>query len=196
MHLPLRKALKLRKQLETALARVDLPLSVELSVLVLANRENPQDAVAEGVKALVARKERQVRLLGILRDLRIAIARENVEAGIDGFLARAADLDRRIAMEKAVVEAARFPGEEHLRGEVVLVHDALRAGDRHGYGEPSRTVTASVVTQELRSEAARNLVALRAEREAVEDERTAANAGRRIEIADGDVELLREAGIA
>lgn len=196
MRLTLRKALKLRKELEVMLAKPELPLSVELSVLVAANRETPLSALQAGAAALDERKARQARLSLVLRDLRVAISRENVASNVENLLADAAHLDRCIALEKAVAEAEDAPGEEHLSGEVKLTYDALHATERRGYGEPSRTVEASVVTAEMRAAARASLAELRRAREHVEETRLAANSGRGIEIAEEEAKLLREVGLA
>jgi hypothetical protein len=195
MQLPLRKALRLRKQLETALVKVDLPLTADLPVLVAANRDRPEAAVAAGAGDLEARLLRQERLSGILRDLRIAIARENVARGVDELLARSAHVERLIALNKAVADAEPTPVAEQLVGEMGLAHDALKAVDRRGYDEPARKVTVSVVGAAMREGARARLATLRREREEIEDARLEANAGRGIEIAEADVEVLRDAGI-
>ncbi len=196
MRLSLRKALKLRKELEVMLAKPDLPLSVDISVLVAANRETPLVPLEAGAATLAERRERQRRLSLILRDLRVAISRENVASDVEQMLADAAHLDRCIAMAKAVAEAEEAPGEEHLSGEVKLTHDALHATERRGYSEPSRTVTASVVTAAMRAAAREELAELRRVREQVEERRLAANAGRGIEIAEEEAAILREVGLA
>lgn len=196
MELTLRKALKLRKQLETLLAKVELPLAADLSVLVGANREKPLDAIASATEKLKDRKDRLSSLSGILRSLRVAVARANMDANVESLLAEAADLDRRIALERLVAEAAPTPAEEHLTGEMALVHENLRASDRARlYGEASRKVTVPVVPEAMREESKRRLVELRREREAVEDRRVSANAGRTVEIAEEDARILREEGL-
>lgn len=197
MQISLKKALKARGVVDAYLGSSDLPLKTSLSVFVEANRENPASAVSSATEALVDKLSERVRVSGIFARLRAAIARSNVDAGIETILAEIADIDRQIALYKMVAAAPVTADEEIVKGEIEVAHRILSNAEtsRSGFAHGERAIHVSTVSKELQEEAAGRVVELRRLREDAEDRRAAINATQKVEIADEDHGFLVNIGI-
>lgn len=192
----LKKALKVRKELESLVAKPHLSTTVSLSVFSGTDAD-PRGPVEAGVAALRQQLDKHATLSRILSELRVAIASANVDAGIEMFLAQQAHIDRQMAALKLVVDAGTTPPDQDIKGELTVALKNLSADERprlYGAGAP-KAVAVSVVTEAAKADAQARIAELRREKEALEDGRTAANAARRVEIAEADAELLRGQGI-
>ena len=113
MQINLKRALKLRKELEATLAKVDLPSTGSINLLIEAQRTNPANMVVLAQAVYANKVAEYVKLSHILADLRIKLDEANISSGIHRILAEVADLDRRIGIYKKVV-AERVETKEHV----------------------------------------------------------------------------------
>lgn len=194
MKITLKRALKLRKELEAHLQKIELPTSVAVSLLIEGNITNPEAALKPGTDALIDRVDAYLRLSQVLAVLRSSIARANVENGIEDTLAQAAHHTRAMAIYKKLSSAGVTPAAEQLKAELAFSQQSLQNKEL-GYGRPDRSVNVSVVPPELREKAAEHYTTYKRSLEALEDQRTGTNASVKIEIAEGDAELLQQQGL-
>ena len=193
VQITVRKAHKIRKEIETVLAARRIPVSVALSGLDARHLADPAGAVTHARDSgTVSGIEDFIRLSGILSGLRIAIGRTNFASptGVDALLARIADVDRRIKMWKQV-EAGDVPDtDEVVAAKLRRAKTRSESPETRRYGEEDPEITVSLVDVALRARCADALRDLKRTREALDDERLAANAREHVEIADGDVLFL------
>lgn len=194
MKISLKRALKLRKELEASLAKVDLPTAIQLSLLIEHNVTNPEDAIKPGTEALTKRIDETLKLSGILADIRISIAKANVDSRVEGALAMAAHATRAMSIYKKLMGAGVTPPAEQLDAELAFSRQSLQSPDRTGYGRPDRSVSVSVLLPELKEAAAANYNQWKRYLEEQEDFRTGQNASVQIEIGEEDAKLLRQQG--
>lgn len=190
----LKRALKLRKELEARVTKIELPTTMQLSLLVEGNVANPAEALTAGTSALSKKVDEYISLSRILAGLRVSIATANVTNDIEHALARAAHTTRIMSVYKKLASSSIVP-DEQVSAEVNYAVQALQTQSSPGYGRPERTITLSVVPQWLRDAAADKYVAAKRSLEEVEDSRTGKNASVQIEIAEDDATLLRQLGI-
>jgi hypothetical protein len=191
----LKRALKLRKELEAMLAKIELPTAIQLSLLIEQNVKNPADAIKPGTEALVKRVDEILKLSHILATIRVNITKANAESGVEAALAESAHATRAMAIYKKLMGAGVVPPQEQLVAELNFSHQALQSPDRSGYGRPDRSVAVSVVLPDLKDNAGENYTYWKRFLEGKEDFRTGKNAAVQIEIADGDATLLRQQGL-
>ncbi|MCA1379452.1 hypothetical protein I6F34_01285 [Bradyrhizobium sp. BRP05] len=194
MKITLKRALKLRKELEALLQKIELPTSVAVSLLIEDNVTNPEAAIKPGTEALVKRIDNYLGLSQTLAALRTEIAKANVTHGVEATLAQAAHHVRAMTIYKKLSSAGVTPVAEQLKAELAFSHQSLQNKEL-GYGRPDRSVNVSVVLPELRDKAAEQYTTWKRSLEALEDQRTGTNASVQIEIAEGDAELLRQQGL-
>ncbi|MGJ4945131.1 hypothetical protein ACQR1W_31535 [Bradyrhizobium sp. HKCCYLS1011] len=195
MKISLKRALKLRKELEAVLAKIELPSNVSLSLLIQQNVDDPSTVLAPGTRALTEKIDIYMALSVVLANLRVGIARANVEQGIENALAQAAHHTRVMAILKKLMAAGTTPSEEQLKAELGYSLQALQNPERAGYGGASRAVNVSVVLPELQKKAAEGYLETKRSLEAIEDNRTGLNSSVHLEIAEGDANLLRQQGL-
>ncbi|ARQ95428.1 hypothetical protein [Bradyrhizobium phage BDU-MI-1] len=191
----MKRALKLRKELEALVAKVELPTSVQLSLLVESNITHPNAALKPGAEALVKRIDEYQKLSQLLAVIRVEIAKANVANGVEEALAEAAHATRMMSIFKKLASGGVTPAFEQLTAELRYSKQALTAGQTAGYGRPDRSVNVSVVLPELRDKAAESYTGWKRTLEAIEDARTGKNASQFIEIADEEGQLLQQLGI-
>ncbi|WP_439357896.1 hypothetical protein [Bradyrhizobium sp. DASA03007] len=194
MKISLKRALKLRKELEALVAKVDLPTAVQVSLLVDANLTDPTAALKPGAEALIKRVEEYQKLSEILAVVRTKIAKANIESDVEQYLAEAAHATRMIALYRKLASAGVTPEIDQLTAELSYSKQAL-TGQSAGYGRPERAVNVSVVLPELRDKASESVTGWKRLLETLEDSRTGKNASVQIEIADEDSQLLRQLGV-
>lgn len=195
MQITLKRALKLRKELEALVSKTDLPTAVQVSLLIEDNIAHPTVALKPGTEALIKKVEEYDRLSQLLSRIRIEISKANVAEGIDAALAASAHATRMMALYKKLSTAGVTPDVEQLKAELVFSQQALQNPDRNAYDRPQRSTSVSVVFPELREKAAENAITWKRALESLEDTRAGKNASVKIEIAEGDAELLRQHGL-
>lgn len=190
MKLSLRKAHKLRKAIEARLAKQRLETTFELSSLDPEHAKDPAKVLEGATASLVKQVEEAELLSEILSTLRASIGRANVEKGIDDLLARSAELDRRIKLWEGIANAERLAeGADQLRARLDRNKRLFESAEAR-YGTED-TVSASVITESLRAQAADKVVALKRSREEIDDQRLEANASASVEIAEDDTTFLK-----
>lgn len=199
MQISLKRALKLRKELEARLVKVELPTSTSINLLSDQARsvsDGGLRTIIERGRSVVEEKcEAYGTLSEILRYLRPAIVKANVDNGVEGYLAEIAHIDRVIALQKAVIALPIAPAPEVFEREIKLGISALEAQSSDIYRSPAKEISVAVSSVAAREDATRQLNELKRLKESVEDKRAAANASTMIEITDQHAGFLRELGL-
>jgi hypothetical protein len=198
MKLSVTKALRLRSAIEEKLKSFDLKATVELDVDSKRVQNNPADVIAEAAAGLSARLETFARLSAFLAKARIAIAKENVESGVEEILAAQGNIDRQIAKLKQVVAAPRVDLDS-IENKIARRFQSLKspAPSAGFYGHSAETATLSIntVTEAVAADLEKQLVGLRRAKAELDESRAVANARAEIEIGEDDHRLLIEQGI-
>lgn len=193
MELNLKRALKLRKELEATVARVDIPTSVSVSLFGEVDVQAVIDAARKEVGQRIATYGS---LSAILASLRTQIARNNSVSGIEELLAEIAHTDRLIGMAKKLAGLALTPSDAELNAVVSLGKRALDTPATDAYArEPVKSVSFDLATQAQRDQAIDTVNELKRSRETLDDRRAGTNANTKITIADDDANLLRKLGL-
>lgn len=198
MRLNLRKANKLRKEIEGWLANARLDTSVSVNVDEPSHVTDPMGVVEEGRKVLMASVERQIAASELLARLRVEIAAANVSSGVDAVLAQAASVDRAIKVLSKLESTSRPETAQSLAAKVTRHRDALGSKASTGmsyYDSAETTISVGVVDADTAAAASARIVELRRQKEAIEDKRLGLNAVTEIQIGEGDVGLLKEIGL-
>ncbi|MCB1466599.1 MAG: hypothetical protein KDK08_05510 [Rhizobiaceae bacterium] len=194
MQINLKRALKLRKELEATLAKVDLPSTGSINLLIEAQRTNPANMVVLAQAVYANKVAEYVKLSHILADLRIKLDEANISSGIHRILAEVADLDRRIGIYKKVVAERVAPNKELIEAEVKQKVADNAAPESRSYGR-DRSIGFAVASVDM-IEAAREMVAaFKRRKDELEDQRVATNARILIEIPEDTAELLTKLGL-
>jgi trans-aconitate methyltransferase len=195
MKISVKRALKLRKELEAMLTKVEFPIQGRLSLLVPNNISSPMREIMKATASLADRLKEYEDLSAMLATIRIAIAKANVDR-VETILATMAHIDRRVVMLKKIASAAPTPPEEELKANVDYHANQLRAVDGRSYGgSAGQTLTFSAISPQMVNDATEELIRLKRERADLEDTRAGANASTQIEIDDDRGELLRKLGM-
>ncbi len=193
MKITLKRALKLRKEIEALLAKIELPTTAVISLLV---DTDVKQAVAAGADKLEYKVDEYRDLSATLTSIRVQVATMNLSCGVENILAEIADIDRLIAIHRKVATASVTPADDLLVAEIALSKKALESPEEARiYGRPAREVGIAVVSSAMRDNALATISDLKRQRETKEDERTAKNASMTIEIGDGYAALLRKLGL-
>ena len=190
--LTLRKALRLKKQVEAQLRTPGIASAVSIDIDDPRAESAGELIAAEEAKCLAA-LERHIRLSSVLSDLRSRIEEANGR-GVNSVMSRIGHVDRQIAALKPLADgkaadagivAARIARKKATAGAAQPQH--------HGYGHRSddgATLAVGTLTQETIDGLKARLVALRKEKEALEDQRLALNNREDLAIEIGDDDLL------
>jgi len=191
MRVNLRKANKIRKEIEALIAGIHVTTNVRIDPDEPAARADPLSVVAVGRSRLETEIDRYSRLSGVLARLRVAINAANAQ-GVDAALAEAADLERQIKLLTRIVQASpRKETKEAIKAKVERAAERMNRAEA-GEWHPVQNVEVSVLDQSDIEKFAASLVDLRRKREAVEDRRVALNASTEIEIGEEDEKVLRD----
>lgn len=191
MELKLKRALKLRKELEAVLARPELTTEVSLSLL-----DNTLDSTSmqqiEIARTKFGERVAQYRQLSkILAGLRLNLATKNIESGIESLLSEIADVDREITMLRKITSAEVTPSAEMINAEIVMSRKELDQ-PKDAYSRPVKTVSFSAISEENKTIALTSVAELKRQREDLEEKRAWINSTTTVSVADADVELLRK----
>jgi hypothetical protein len=197
--LNLRKALSLKKKLEAKIkaANIGEP-NVFIDLDDAAAQADLPAFLAKAETAHIALVEEQVRLSLILSSLRKRISAANIEHGIDPLLADVNHIERQIELYKALASVEPVNAElvkaklERKQRESSAVQQVPAYAHMRGQDGGMRV---GPLGEDRIKSAKATLVALRLEKEALEDKRLAANATGTVEIGDDDVEFLKGLGI-
>ena len=191
------KALRLRSAIEEKLKSYDLKATVELDVDSKRVQSGPATVIEEAANGLSVRLETFARLSALLAKVRVAVAKANVESGVEEILAQQGDVDRQIAKLKQLVATPRVDLDS-IDNKISRRLQSLKTPPSVGYyGHTSETASISIntVTDAVAADLEKQLVALRRRKVELEDGRAIANARADIEIGEDDHNLLIEQGI-
>jgi hypothetical protein len=192
MKMNLKRALKLRKELEAHLKSPNIPMTVSIPLIVEVDIAKVLD---EGRAKLAAAIMQTKTLSAILAGVRVAIAKANVEAGIEEILADLANLERQVRI--MALMGSETPSLEMIMAEVAMAKKALETPVETRYGSPAREkhLPVYLMTTDAVETHQAKLIDIKREREALEDKRAFINSSVTIEIPDDNAELLRKLGI-
>lgn len=193
----LRKALRFKKQIEAALRTSATPSQIVIDIDDPAASANVATYLAAEEAKVLAGIERQVRLSSILSGFRSKIEAANAN-GVNAILATIGHIDRQIALYKPLADAKAVQADL-VEAKLGRKREASKTPQTqsHGYGhrqDDGSTLQVSPLTQETISAFKAKLVALRKEKETLEDRRLALNNrdDLSIEIGDDDLGFLAE----
>lgn len=204
MQINLRKAQKLRKSIEGVLNAATVGVEIAIDVDDLKVVDGPvthtvtvESRIEAGRNDAKVQAERFVALSGVLARLRVAIAKKNLEAGIDEILAKSAEVERNIKL----LDKLSRPARESVDGLKVKIQ-RLQANlsrpndDMHSYrSTPSSVLSVNVVDKALADDVAARVTQLRREKEELEDRRLAVNGNTFVEIGEDDEKVLRDMNV-
>jgi hypothetical protein len=194
MKISLKRALKLRKELEAMLSKVEFPTTGKLSLLIEANVRDPMKAINGYTGSLLDHLKEYETLSATLAAIRVGISKANVQQ-IEGILASMAHIDRRLSMLRKIAGTGQTPADEEVVAHVSRAV-AQPTELRSGYGTQSSTsLSFSVVSAQMIGEANEAIIALKRERADLEDKRAGVNASTQIEIDEDQAEVLRKFGL-
>lgn len=195
-HITLRKALRFKKQIEAALRTSGAPVSIAIDI------DDPAvtdigSYLADEAKKLVEGVERHTRLSLILSDVRSKIEAANAK-GVNAILSQIGHIDRQIAAYKPFADAKPVQ-PDLLKVKLARKQEASKnpVAQSHGYGhrhDDGSTLKVCPLTQDTISAYKAKLVALRKDKENLEDQRLALNNrdDLSVEIGDDDLKFLSE----
>lgn len=193
----LRKALRIKKQIEAATRSSATPVQIAIDIDDPAATADFSAYLAGQEKELLDRIERQVRLSSILSDVRSKIEAANA-GGVNAILSSLGHIDRQIALYKPIAEAKAVQ-VDLVETKLSRKREASKTPPTpsHGYGhrqDDGSTLQVSPLSQETITTFKAKLVALRKEKEALEDRRLVLNNKDElsIEIGEGDLGFLAE----
>lgn len=193
MFISLKRALKLRKELEANLKCLELPTKVRISILVEDNLVDAMPVVNSSLTEFQSRLSDAETMSFVLADVRTKIAQANIQHDVERNLAQIADIDRKTAIRRKVISVGITPTAEELQAEIALAKKSLDAGQSSDrYERPDRDVNVSVIPAAYQLTISDSLADLKRSREALEEQRAAINATQQIEIADEHVALLQK----
>lgn len=192
----LRKALKLKRQIESALHAPTASVTIDID-----------DPTSEDVKSFFASREEDfksavtdfARLSTLLANLRHSIDVANAELGVSFNLSQVGHVDRMISLHKQFVDL-KPANADIVQARILRKREQLKGGVQQAptYGrsmeEPTNVSVFPVSAEQIEYHKA-ELVKLRQEKESLEDHRTAMNASAAVEIGDDDITFLAGRGI-
>lgn len=190
MQVNLKKGLALRKKIEANLNE-RFPTSATISVYDEKAAISITNAIADTSPKLDKTIEKMVRLSSILCDIRIKIAKANVECGIEELLAKKSNAERQISILKRVTDSETMSSESILKGKFDQMKKSLANENQYMRNEE---MSVSLVSQEMVNNAEVEIRRLRRQIEVIEDDRMTLNQTTSIEIAEDTANFLIEEG--
>ncbi|BCJ91807.1 hypothetical protein IZ6_25420 [Terrihabitans soli] len=190
MQITLKRALKLRKEIEATLAAAKLETRASFSLLVPKVQTDLEDVIKLTQGELIAKARRLIELSTVLRVLRIDISQANANAGVDTLLAEIADRERVMKLLKSITDAAPMASIEQL---TATKDRAVKKLDDPDYSSDS--LATNLVDDTIREELSKEILSLKRTKETLEDERAALNGSTRITLTKTQVETLTGFGL-
>lgn len=195
MKVTLHKALRIRSAIEEKLKSFDLKATIVLDVDSASVRADATAVVSKATADVTERLGQYTNLSAAFARLRTTIAKANAEGPVEALLAELGHLERQIVKLKALLSVGPTD-QESLKNKVERKLDSLKASQASHYGYPEgETLKVNVLSTAEIERLEKTLVALRREKEKLEDERAAVNHRTDIEIGESDYSLLIEHGI-
>lgn len=191
MKITLRKASALQNAIQEAVKNINVTVKVELNEF-----ENPQTALTLANAKLVQADQRRTALTKALYTIRAQVGTANAECGINERLAKAAYVDKRIGQLTGLV------GAEALQDNMTVIQgklDKLKApasenSRRSLYGY-SDTVGTGVLTQAQADGFKAEQLALKKDKQKLNDEVLELNVRTEIALSDETVAVLTSEGL-
>ncbi len=182
--LTLRKALRIKKQIE---ASIKPSASVPQVSIDIDDDRSVEDIVKGEERKYLEAVERQIRLSSALSEIRSKIEASNAN-GVNAVMSRIGHIDRQIAAYKPI--AAAKPVQLELAAKkVVRKREAAKTPKTNVYGydeEDSTTLQVGPLSEATITEYKARIVALRKEREELEEKRLVLNNTENLSIEIGD----------
>lgn len=196
MKINLKRALKLRKELEAHLHKMLPDHTIEVSLVTLS-----QTSDFQSVKIQFDEKQTELQdkvmlftqLSSFLAALRCKIAAANMP-NVENMLAEVAHCDRQLTFLGKIVAAKTMLSAAEV--DAMIVH-GIKQMDKEdtGYHRPSSELKLSALTQDMQNLVKEQYMQIKRRKEELDDNRTAFNAQTSIEISDDMADLLRQEGL-
>ena len=191
MKITLRKASALQTAIQEAVKNIEVTVKVELNEF-----ENAETALANANAKLIAADQRRTALTKVLYVVRAQVGTANAECGINERLAKAAYVDKRIGQLTALV------GAEALRDNMAVIEGKLEklkapetANSRRSIYGYSDTVGTGVLTQEQVTAFKAEQLALKKDKQKLNDEVLELNVRTEVALSDETVLVLTNEGL-
>jgi len=191
MKITLRKASALQTAIQEAVKNIDVTVKVELNEF-----ENAQTALSSANAKLIFADHRRTALTKILYVVRAQVGTANAESGINERLAKAAYVDKRIGQITALVAA------DAVQDSIVVIEGKLEklkapesANSRRSLYGYSDTVATGVLTQTQVDAFKAEQLALKKDKQKLNDEVLELNVRTEIVLSDETVTVLTNEGL-
>lgn len=191
MKITLRKASALQNAIQEAVKNINVTVKVELNEF-----ENAETALANANAKLISADQRRTALTKVLYVVRAQVGTANAECGINEHLAKAAYVDKRIGQLTGLV------GAEAVQDSIVVIQGKLEKLKAPGtensrrsiYGY-SDTVGTGVLTPEQVTAFKAEQLALKKDKQKLNDEVLELNVRTEIALSDETVAVLTSEGL-
>ena len=191
MKITLRKASALQNAIQEAVKNIDITVKVELNEFEL-----PGTALSTANLKLISADQRRTSLTKALYTIRAQVGTANAECGINERLAKAAYVDKRIGQLTVLVSTEAVQDNMLvINGKVEkLIADKGENSRRSIYGY-SDTVSTGVLTQAQVDEFKAEQLALKKDKQKLNDEVLELNVRTEIALSDETVAVLTSEGL-
>lgn len=191
MKITLRKASALQNAIQEAVKNIDITVKVELNEF-----ENAETALATANAKLINSDQRRTALTKVLYAVRAQVGTANAESGINERLARAAYVDKRVGQLTALI------GSDAVQDSIVVIQGKLEklkapesANSRRSLYGYSDTVGTGVLTQTQVDAFKAEQLALKKDKQKLNDEVLELNVRTEIALSDETVAVLTSEGL-
>lgn len=191
MNITLRKASALQASIQEAVKNIDVTVKAELNEFVDA-----QTALASANAKLVQADQRRTSLTKVLYRIRAQVGTSNAESGINGKLAEAAYIDKRIGQLTALVGADALQDDiAVIQGKIEKLKAPESANSRRSLYGYSDTVSTGVLTQAQVDTFKAEQLALKKEKQKLNDEVLELNVRTEVTLSADAVAVLQAEGL-
>jgi hypothetical protein len=191
MKITLRKASALQTSIQEAVKNIDVTVKAELNEF-----ENAQTALATANAKLVAADQRRTALTKVLYVVRAQVGIANADCGINERLAKAAYVDKRIGQLTALVAADAVQDNIGvIEGKLEKLKAPETANSRRSIYGYSDTVSTGVLTQAQVDAFKAEQLALKKDKQKLNDEVLELNVRTEITLSDETVSTLQAEGL-
>jgi hypothetical protein len=191
MKITLRKASALQNAIQEAVKNIDITVKVELNEFEL-----PGTALATANIKLIAADQRRTALTKALYTIRAQVGTANAECGINERLAKAAYVDKRIGQLTVLVSTEAVQDNMLIiNGKVEKLKADKGENSRRSLYGYSDTVSTGVLTQAQVDEFKAEQLALKKDKQKLNDEVLELNVRTEIALSDETVAVLTSEGL-
>ena len=187
----MRKASALQASIQEAVKNIDVTVKAELNEFVDA-----QTALASANAKLVQADQRRTSLTKVLYRIRAQVGTANAESGINGKLAEAAYIDKRIGQLTGLVSAEALQDDiAVIQGKIEKLKAPESANSRRSLYGYSDTVSTGLLTQAQVDAFKAEQLALKKEKQKLNDEVLELNVRTVVELSADAVAVLQGEGL-